>query len=352
MRKGWSHSTLVCSAVFAAQLSVSTVSAATTQNDDSVTQWGSWATLATAAGGNNPVLNLSFQFTDPQNFVDSNTFVTPTPENPESGPLFFGALSDTSVSSIQGIDDQDLLDLIFAGNSYGQNDRLMTNFDSTINLSSASPAFDVLGTGTFSTTDEYGNSLTSTPAIFIEGASPLGTLLAASSEGNDAALTINNTALFESKINGLNVGFIQLMNGETISKGTFVGGTPTAGNINTIQSLAGSTIATYNGTFLRSPFRGSVFIEVNFSNASWTGNFSNGQGVNFNVNNGLINGSSLTASTANITAAESSVNSGVVAANFFGDSAEAVAGIADVDIQGQDRFVDTFVSTTTGSSPR
>lgn len=343
MRKEISRFTIAYAAIFAAQLAAIPAHAAVSSDEDSVSEWGSWATLATAAGGNAPTLNLNFQFTNPQNFIDSAPFVTPVDPGEEPGPLFFGALSDAPTSSLR---DLTTTDLILAGNRYGGNDRLMTSLTSTITLSSDNPELDILGTGSFTVNDEYGNSLTSVPLQFIEGVIPdLGTLLAAAdSESADAAFILSNSNLFGIKVAGLNAGFIRIVNGGTASKGTFIGGTPTAGNLDAIQALAGDTVANYSGTFLRSPFRGNVSIDVNFTTASWNGNFSNGQNISFEVNNGLINAANLTATTANISAPEATVNSGSVAASFFGDNAEAIAGIADIDIEGQDRFVDTFAT--------
>jgi len=107
------------------------------------------------------------------------------------------------------------------------------------------------------------------------------------------------------------------------------------------QVLSGTGSATYGGSFMGNG--GDVSLTVNFgSSPSWSGSFNPAGDVqSFAVENGSINGVDL----AGAVTATKGITSGTVNASFFGNSAQHIAGIADVSGFEDERFVEVFTTT-------
>lgn len=372
MKKDISSSSAVCAALFTSLLVSAPAYSAVSSEDDSVNNWGPWTTIATAAGGKTAI-RLNLKFTNPQNFTDTGQFVTDVPADSDSLPILFGALGDYSADGKQRRRVASP-GRIFGPEVYRDNNRVMASLSSTIQFSDIDqnpeqyepefepgfeqdgPGINLAGTGSFTATDEYQNSFSSDQLIFRQITTPLGEMLrGGSEEGLDKALFLN------SAISGLNVGIITAVNGDTVTKGTFIGGT--ASSLNSVQALARNTYAHYEGRFMRNLNNSRVSIDIDFSNASWGGYFSSGN-VDFGVQGGTISGANLTASNERFSP---NVSQGSISASFFGGNAEAIAGIVDVEVSANNfpgpqtesinpppieipetkRFVDTFVTLQT-----
>lgn len=107
------------------------------------------------------------------------------------------------------------------------------------------------------------------------------------------------------------------------------------------QVLSGTGSAIYGGSFMGNG--GNVTLTVNFgSSPSWSGSFNPAGDVpSFAVANGSIKGVDL----AGAVTATKGITSGTVNASFFGNSAQHIAGIADVSVFKDDRFVEVFTTT-------
>ncbi|WP_432472325.1 hypothetical protein [Amphritea sp. HPY] len=348
MKKDIFCTAITCAAVLTAQLASSSAYAAVSSDEDSVKEWGPWTTIATAAGGN-PTVRLNLQAAPSQNVTDSGQFVTEIPDTTEAYSVLFGALGDVDQldsSLIPFENGPDDFDSLAAPDAFTENNRVMTSLTTLTSIEGIADLpqdqeFTVAGLGSFTATDEYQNSLTSDQLIFLEENAPFGDLTIAGNSG-----TLDRVAFLNTAINGLNAGIITAANGSTLTKGTFIGGT--ASSLGAIQALAGNTSASYEGSFLRSLDSSNVSIRVNFTDSTWSGRFIVDQGVAFGVSSGSISGANLIASNGNLSP---NVTNGSVSASFFGDSAEAIAGIADVEIDST-RFADTFVTTKTEDNIR
>lgn len=360
MKKDIFRVSSACAVMLAAQLATSSVQAAVSSDDDSVSSWGPWSSIATAAGGNaGNTLRLNLKFSTPNNFTDSGEFVTDV-NVPEDEAIFYGAVGDKSRRPSKA-QRGPFPKWLSHSDNFKDNNRLLVSLDSTINLADSEDNEGTrFGTGSFTVTDQYGYSFESDELAFSEFDSPFGTWI----EGKQPKFVSRDKAFFlNTTISGLNVGIIKATHDEGRSMGTFVGGT--ASSLNAVQALGNNIIAHYNGTFLRSPMNSHVNLRLNLSDATWSGGFNSGQ-QGFGVRNGTISGSSLSATTATASFSPNVV-AGSVNANFFGDSAEAIAGIVDVELAHfqqarlpcdceqpelpTERFVDTFVTIKTGERP-
>lgn len=295
--------------------------------------------------------------------TDAGQFVTNV--NAPDETVFYGAIGGKS-GKFKRQRFGPVPNWIGAYDNFQDDNRQLSSFTSEVSFPETESERRVFGTGTFTATDEFGDSFTSRELRFSQKDTPIGNWVDSNQRRS------KERALFlETAINGLNAGIVKFGNGETRSMATFVGGT--ASSLSSIQALGNNVIAHYNGVFLRAPTGSHVSMRLNLSNATWGGNFhSNNAG--FGVRGGTISGSSLTASTENFS---SNVVNGSINANFFGNNAEAIAGIADVELMHgkfraaacdgpcgpgpqplqipvempTERFVDTFVTIKTGESP-
>lgn len=351
-----------CAVMLAAQLVTSSAHAAVL-SDDSVSSWGPWSSIATAAGGNaGTTLRLNLKFSTPNNFTDSGEFVTDV--NVPDETIFYGAIGDKSRRPSKA-QRGPFPKWLSRSDNFKDNNRLLASLDSTINLADSEDNEGTrFGTGSFTVTDQFGYSFESDELAFSEFDSPFGTWV----EGRQPNFISKDKAFFlNTAITGLNVGIIKASHEEGRSMATFVGGT--ASSLNAIQAMGNNIIAHYNGVFLRSVNNSYVSLDVNLSNATWNGDFNSGK-QGFGVYNGTITGSSLSATTATASFSPNVV-AGSVNANFFGDNAEAIAGVVDVELSRFNgppcgecaqpaqipveiptkRFVDTFVTIKTGERP-
>lgn len=106
--------------------------------------------------------------------------------------------------------------------------------------------------------------------------------------------------------------------------------------------LSGAQNLSYAGNFVGSGGYVELTLKLG-AGASWEGTFNPGNEVpSFRVENGSFNGVDLTGAVT----ANRGIASGTVDASFFGNSAQHIAGIADVSgYKEGDRFVDVFTTT-------
>ncbi|WP_415892144.1 hypothetical protein ACMXYN_12760 [Neptuniibacter sp. PT8_73] len=116
-------------------------------------------------------------------------------------------------------------------------------------------------------------------------------------------------------------------NGQKGVNGGFIGGVTTSlAELNAFTQF--NPTATYSGSTM---FNGSVDLEIDFNNKSWSGNFgaSNAGKDAFKVRGGKLSGIAFTATSKNLSADKGSVT-GVVSGALFGSEAETAAGLIDI----------------------
>lgn len=303
---------------------VSTVSANTSDND-SVNSWGPWSTLATAAG---PV-TAPTPSVDPLSIrIDSNTnFTEASPFEAEVSEIDDGSRSYAAIRSTHRRSDREL--------RY----RLLSSIDTTV----ANPDDPTLGK--ISVTDEYGNSPETSPEWGTAKQSGDWTYYQFENRRGKK----RNISRYKEETND----DFTLIDARTHRAGVdqyraaVISGT--ASSIESIQALGNTVRGTlkYTGR-LQNSNRPVRHLTVNFTDSTWSAHFKANEGFNnIRVNDGAINGATLTATQDNISLTGSKVNltSGSVNASFLGNTASTIGGIVDVSgTLGEDkrRFVDVF----------
>lgn len=326
-----------------AAIATTSTFAATNNSDDSVNAWGPWSSLATAAGPQVNVDPFTLRFSAPENIIASEQFVSTVPTEAEDRSRFFGAMYDYNKKA--------------KANNYRQ----MESFTYSLNP-------DDNGQGNFIMVDEKGNDVTledwAQIAVNKKGVhSLLYQTTIDCSEGircnkkqrKQGFKVIKSTrmgtlALYDK--GDYQLGIAKLFTSEKGKKGpwtrsVFVQGTATS--LDSLQALAGVTSATYNGSFAGNK-KARVTLNVNFSDSSWGGTFntkSNQKMGTLTVSGGTIDGTNLLADASSISTNVKKMNitDGSVNASFFGDNAQAIAGVVDVSgtFKNQEkRFTDVF----------
>ena len=124
-----------------------------------------------------------------------------------------------------------------------------------------------------------------------------------------------------------------------------------ASSLTAVESLVGRVDLNYQGTSYNGT---SVSIDLNMGARTWSAQFvakdyvSDGRFKNtsFNVNNGSIQGVNLTATGGQLSAGVT----GEVQAAFFGDTANQIGGVVDIQKQGMG-YTDSFVASIGDASP-
>ena len=295
-------------------------------SDDSVTSWGNWATLATAAGPQANINPFTLQFNAPENFTSAEQFDT-TVEIPEERERFFGAMYD------------------YQRKGKANNYRGLESF--TYNLNPEDEA-----QGNFVMVDEDGSETTLSDwaqikamkgdrvRLFYEFKISCAEAKCNKNQRKRGYKKIIRPTMGEFTLldkGDYQLGIAKLFTEESgkkrpFTRAAFVQGTAT--ELNALQALAGITEARYQGSFAGREKAG-VSLIVNFSDSSWSGKFNtkaNQKMGTLVVTGGTIDGANLLADTSAITSSSRrmSITDGSVNASFFGDSAQAVAGIVDV----------------------
>lgn len=321
--------------------------------DDSVNSWGPWNGVQTAAGpGAGAAVPLLIQFANSQNNTDSSAFDAGV-ENDNAGYREYMAWysrtkhgddkyargSFESVTLIDGPEGSQKLDFVVGTESGDQtySPRKLKGRD----LGHFSHFSNVKKVNKKKTNHQYYHVWAALNGF------PFGMPMKRSEELSEEEIAF---------LQGYWGGYDELRNNKGKYKGTRWNnqGAFIAGQTSTLASvqnvLAGNVSVNYHGYMA---FGGSVDITLNLGAApSWSGSFngnfgndhahgpafdgSNGQMVQFQVNNGAINGVDLNG------VVDGNGVIGGVNASFFGDQAQHINGIVDVEHDKLGDLVDVF----------
>jgi len=291
----------------------------TQQDDDSVSSWGPWAGVKTAAGPSSFSQPLLFAKTNANNAPRSNQVDTQVSNTDNSGYRNYASWGERA-QYIPGVHDSSY--------AYGTS-RAELKY-SVDGAEGAQPFYMGKITGSFTVTNEGGDTVSTE----LQYGKVMGYhQMYGSPDGYMHAVTTPQESYESGTWNANHAG---------VQGGFFQG---TASSIAAINALANTAIqgngtATYSGNFVRHGVGKSVNITVNFGqNASWRGDFHSRLGT-FSVENGNINGVDLQG-TVNTPGGDGPGFTGTVDASFFGSSAGTIAGITDVT-KGSTQFVEVF----------
>lgn len=313
-----------------AAIATTSTSATAKNSDDSVTTWGPWSSVATAAGPQGRINPFAIRFSETNNLTDSDQFVTAVQTAENDDYRFYGAAMK---DNYEGRGDnrvfRQLSNLeILANPDANESGRIvMTKTDG--NLWQLSQWHDM--------------HTKSTP----DGSYSTGYLSKRVTEKgwfnitNEDGLTVTLADIYKPNNN-------RYFYGTTISG--------TVSSLNAIQSLASEVTGTlrYSGGFLNSGAN-VHWIKVNFDASTWSGKFGTaGVGLGkLKVADAPINGADLSAGLEHMTASKAALKTGSINASFFGSQADIIAGVMDVKGKTKDgnrRFTDVFTACTEGCS--
>lgn len=322
---------LLIASILAANVSTVLAAVSNKSDVDSVTSWGDWARVQTAAGPSKILRPLVFVRNGIRNAPPSrgNESRAGNPDN--SGYRNFASWGGDEKPVLPS------LRLPPLKTDYGTSRAKLKYSVDTVEGGQQFNYFPVMGN--FTVTNEVGQSVSQGLTI-------------ASSEGHQIPYG-GELIVYKETVEGSTglrlVSHLpeKYQSGTWMSNalqgGFFQGVASSLASINAMANtaIAGNGTATYSGNFVRGSQVGKgVNITVNFGqNSSWRGDFYSRLGE-FTVENGTINGVDLQGAV-NTPGHDGPGFTGVVEASFFGSSAGTIAGIADV-AKGETKFVEVF----------